>query len=159
MKSLTILVVVACLIAVICGYRNPNTLEWADYAYNIDDGNCRGTRLIYEDVIKNADPYTVKKTTYNWDGRSMYHITCVRVHNRMPHDTRAAEARVTKGGVGQSEVKIEMISKNSEGLHFIVEIWGEEKYGSSQNIGLLMGSPDQNDRVLYVGKQKYCMCN
>ncbi|XP_030761986.1 uncharacterized protein LOC115886823 [Sitophilus oryzae] len=129
-------------------------LEWSDYRYSISAGSCSGRKLVEEDVQKNADPFTIKKSTYSWLGRGMFVITCIKVNNQMPRDRDAGEARIIEGGVGQGSVKIEMTSKNSKGLYFTVEIWGQETSQSS-GIAVLSNTPQ---KILYMGGKKYCEC-
>uniref|UniRef100_A0AAR5PXX2 Vitellogenin domain-containing protein n=1 Tax=Dendroctonus ponderosae TaxID=77166 RepID=A0AAR5PXX2_DENPD len=135
-------------------YNTRNDLDWSAYTYSIDEGNCDGSKLADEDVTKDADEHTYKKTTYTWTGRNMFYLTCIRVLNRMPRDRNAGETRITEGGVGQGQVRIEMRSQDSQKLNFHVEIWGKP-VNSAPNIAIV---PSRADNVLYMNGKKYCEC-
>ncbi|CAG9765106.1 unnamed protein product [Ceutorhynchus assimilis] len=133
---------------------NPQTdLEWSGYSYNIDDGKCAGQKLVDEDVRKEADQYAYKKTSFTWTGRGMFHITCVRVLNHMTRDSNAAETRISDGGVGQGQVRVEMRSKLSQPTDFHIEIWGEETRPQASNMAVMTSLPNS---VMYINGKMYC---
>ncbi|KAL1505961.1 hypothetical protein ABEB36_005404 [Hypothenemus hampei] len=134
---------------------NRNNLEWSGYSYTLDEGHCSGTKVVDEDVKKDADPYTYKKTSFTWSGSELYTIKCVRVLNRMSRDENAAEVRITSGGVGQGNIRIEMRSQDSQRIHFHLEIWAEQTRKAS-NVAVMTGLPDK--AFIFNGK-RYCECS
>ncbi|KAF7285429.1 hypothetical protein GWI33_010678 [Rhynchophorus ferrugineus] len=126
---------------------------WSDYSYSIREGSCSGRKVVQEDIVLEGQEYTIRKRNYSWMSRGMYRISCVRVTNNMLKN--AAETRITEGGLGYDYVKIEMTSKNSKGLDFTVEIWGEEN-SSRSNIAVIANTVN---REIFVGGEKYCKCS
>lgn len=72
----------------------------------------------------------------------------------MARDQNAAEARISDGGVGHGQVRIEMRSQDSQRTHFHVEIWGKETRAASSNMAILSNA----ENVLYMHGKKYCEC-
>ncbi|KAJ8968126.1 hypothetical protein NQ314_002447 [Rhamnusium bicolor] len=96
-----------------------------NWQYDLRQGRCTGDKLVNEDITKSASPYTTKKLTYTWSGINMYYISCINVYNKMG-SSQAGSVRIIQGGVGQSEVILEMMTKNGKGMDFHFDLYGEE---------------------------------
>ncbi|XP_076252991.1 uncharacterized protein LOC143191624 [Rhynchophorus ferrugineus] len=123
------------------------------YSYSISDGTCRGRRAVGEDVVLDGETNMIKQRILSWLGHGQYRITCIRARNNLSQRADAGTARIIEGGVGYDNVKIDVKSSISKGIHFTVEVWVEDM--SPSRITATTTSPY---RQIYIGGQRYCSC-
>ncbi|XP_018561884.1 uncharacterized protein LOC108903998 [Anoplophora glabripennis] len=87
-------------------------------------GQCTGVLLVDDDVVKPAAPFTTRKLTYTWKGYDEYSLTCVNVSNRLANADKGS-VRLLRGGIGESEMVLELTSQNGKELNFHVQLYAD----------------------------------
>ncbi|XP_023310583.1 uncharacterized protein LOC111691658 [Anoplophora glabripennis] len=110
------------IFVIFCAYLH--AAKAADGVYEIIDGDCNSAlardQVYHEHVHKTRLPLVSREAKSSWTGSQR--IYCLKVLNDKD-ESKGATCKVTAGGVGSTNVTIEMNSAKNHGLEFDIQIY------------------------------------